>query len=176
MKNLQKPETTEYAPFYGTYINKLPETDILTLLSEQVEEVLATCSSATEAEAEKPYAEGKWSLKELLQHMIDTERIMTYRALCFSRGERHSLPGFEENEYAENSDANRRNLSDILDEYRLNRQSTLALIKSFSPEMVLKTGNANGNPVSVRAVIWMIAGHESHHLGIIKSRYLLQEA
>lgn len=176
MKNLEKPASSEHAPFYATYIQRLPDTDILTLLNSQPDELLTLCSSATEAEAEKPYAEGKWSLKELLQHMMDTERIMAFRALCFSREEKQAVPGFDEDAYAAVSDANRRSLADILEEYRLLRQSTLALIKSFSAEMLLKTGNANGNMVSVRALIWVIAGHESHHLGIIKTRYILQEA
>src|SRR5688572_22529543 len=176
MNYLQKPAPTQYPAYFETYLKRLPDTDILALLEEQVETLLGLFDNMTEAESEKGYAEGKWSIKELLQHMLDTERIMAYRALCFSRNENVMLPGFDEDEYAKNSDANRRNLANIIAEYRLQRQSTIALVKSFSPEMLDRFGKANNATYNVRSLVWVIAAHENHHLHIIQTRYLLQEA
>jgi len=173
MNFLQRPEPSEYPAYYETYFKTLPEaTDIFAELQQQVETLVKLFDNVEEFEAEKPYAEGKWSLKELLQHMLDTERIMAYRALSFSRGEAALLPGFEEDEYVKRSFANRRDLDDLLAEYQLQRQSTIALAKSFTPEMLLMKGNANGNESSVRALIWVIAAHENHHLNIVRERYL----
>ena len=175
MNLLQKPAPSEYPPYFETYLKRLPDTDILALLAEQVEKLASLFENMAEADAEKGYAEGKWSLKELLQHMLDTERIMAYRALCFSRKEETMLPGFDEDNYAANSDANRRALADILAEYRLQRQSTIALFKSFSPEMLMRVGKANNAQHNVRSIVWVIAAHENHHLGIIQTRYLVKE-
>jgi uncharacterized damage-inducible protein DinB len=176
MNYLQKPAPNEYPAFLETYLKRLPDTDILALLAEQVETLLRQFDNMEETDAEKGYAEGKWSIKELLQHMLDTERVMAYRALCFSRKEAAMLPGFDEDEYALNSDANRRKLADIMAEYRLQRQSTIALIKSFSSEMLDRFGKANNATYNVRSLVWVIAAHENHHLHIIQTRYLLQEA
>jgi arsenate reductase-like glutaredoxin family protein len=175
MNLTQKPAPSEYPPYFETYLKRLPDTDILALLAEQVKTLASLFENLEEEAAEKGYAEGKWSLKELLQHMLDTERIMAYRALCFSRKETTMLSGFEEDNYALNSDANRRSLADILAEYRLLRQSTITLFKSFSPEMLMREGKANNAQCSVRAIAWIIAAHENHHLHIIRTRYLLQE-
>jgi hypothetical protein len=175
MNNLQKPAPNEYPAYFETYLKRLPHTDILALLAEQAETLLGQFENMAEADAEKGYAEGKWSIKELLQHMLDTERILAYRALCFSRNENVMLPGFDEDEYARNSDANRRKLADIITEYRLQRKSTIALIKSFSPEMVNRSGKANNAVYNVRSLVWVIAAHENHHLHIIQTRYLMQE-
>lgn len=176
MNYLQKPAPNEYPAYFETYLKRLPATDILALLAEQSETLLNQFDNMSETDAEKGYAEGKWSIKELLQHMLDTERIMAYRALCFSRNENVMLPGFDEDEYARNSYSNRRNLADIIDEYRLQRQSTIALFKSFSPEMLDRFGKANNATYNVRSLVWVIAAHENHHLHIIQTRYLLQEA
>jgi uncharacterized damage-inducible protein DinB len=175
MNLLQKPAPTEYPAYFETYLKRLPDTDILAFLSEQVETLINLFENMPEANAEKGYAEGKWSLKELLQHMLDTERIMAYRAICFSRGEESMLPGFEEDGYAANSNANRRALEDILAEYRMLRQSTIALFKSFSSEMLMRTGNANNAQYNVRSIAWVIAAHENHHMNIIQTRYLVKE-
>ena len=176
MNNLHKPAPSEYPAYFETYLKRLPETDIVALLQTQCEELLSLFANLPEAETEKGYAEGKWSLKELLQHMLDSERIMAYRALCFARNEQNMLPGFEEDEYAAVSDANRRKLSDLIAEYRLQRQSTIMLFKNFSPEMVERFGKANNATYNVRSLAWVIAAHENHHLHIIQTRYLKQEA
>jgi hypothetical protein len=175
MKNLHKPAPNEYPAYFETYLQRLPETDILALLESQVETLLQIFENLEEAETEKGYAEGKWSLKELMQHMLDTERILAYRALCFARNDQNMLPGFDEDMYAFNSDANRRKIADIIAEYRLQRQSTILLFKSFSPEMIERYGKANNVTYNVRSLAWVIAAHENHHLHIIQTRYLKQE-
>ena len=175
MNLLQKPEPGEYPAYFNNYLERLPETDIMALLAAQVETLCKLLEKLPEAATEKGYAEGKWSLKELLQHLLDTERIMCYRALCFSRHESIMLPGFNENVYAENSDANRRPLTEMLAEYRLLRQSTIALFQSFSAEMLLRKGQANNAAYTVRSLAWVIAAHEDHHLHIMQTRYLPQQ-
>ncbi len=173
MNNLQKPVEKEYPVYFERYLKLLPdETDVINLLKNQVEEIIGLVQHVKDVDAGLGYAPGKWSIKELLQHMLDTERIFAYRALCFSRGEATSLPSYNEDQYAENSVANRRRLADIILEYRLLRQSTLNLIKSFSPEMIDMVGDSGGKDASVRSIIWIIAAHEKHHLDIIKERYL----
>jgi len=173
MENLQKPVSSEYPVYYERYMKLLPDdVDVISVLKNQVEEIIGLVQHLRDHEAGQGYAAGKWSIKELLQHMLDTERIFAYRALCFSRGEEVSLPSYNEDQYAENSVANHRRLADLILEYRLLRQSTLNLIKSFSPEMIDLVGSSGGNAASVRSIIWIIAAHEKHHLNIIKERYL----
>lgn len=172
MNLTQKPAPSEYPPYFETYLKRLPDTDILQLLAAQAETLADLFQNVEETDAEKGYAEGKWSLKELLQHMLDTERILAYRALCFSRKEIALLPGFDEDTYVANSEANRRSLSEILTEYSLVRQTTIALFKSFSPEMLLREGKANHAQFNVGSIAWIIAGHENHHLEVIRTRYL----
>lgn len=170
---ISRPKQSEYPLYYHTYVNQLPEaTDVLDLLVAQADEVQQLVSPLDDARAEEAYAEGKWTIKELVQHMLDSERIFAYRALCIARGEQASLPGFDENMYAENSQANSRQLKDILEEYRLVRTSNLYLFRSFTNEMLENVGIANNNPVTLRGLIHVIAGHERHHLNILKSRYL----
>ncbi len=118
------------------------------------------------------YAEGKWTPKEILLHTIDTERIFCYRALQIARSENAILPGFDENLFAENSNANERSPEDLINEYRTVRQATTALFESFSEQTMNNTGNANDKPLSVQAAGFIICGHELHHINIIKERYL----
>src|SRR5690606_18442301 len=119
------------------------------------------------------YAHGKWTLKEVLIHCIDTERIMSYRALRFARNDQTELPGFEQNDYVPQSEANSRKMADLIEEYKILRQSTILLFKSFSDDVLKRAGVANGNPISVRALGFVISGHELHHLNVCKERYLL---
>ncbi len=117
------------------------------------------------------YAEGKWTIKEIIQHLIDTERIFCYRALCFARAETTPLPGYEENDYAANSFANNRDIDSLLDEFDQVRSCTLSLFKSFDKTVYEKTGISNGHPLSVRAIAYILAGHELHHMNVIRERY-----
>lgn len=170
---IQRPQQTEYPEYYHTYMRQLPEQgDLFYLLEQQALDLRAMLLPITEEEAQVGYAEGKWSIKELLQHMIDSERIFAYRALCIARGEEAPLPGFDENRYAYNSMANIRLLRDMLEEYELVRKSNIYLFRSFTSDMLGYTGNANGKPITVRALIHIVAAHERHHMGILKERYL----
>jgi len=117
------------------------------------------------------YAEGKWTLKEVLLHMIDTERVFAYRAMCIARGEQQNLPGFSENSYTANGNADAREMTNLLEEYQAVRMGSICLLRSLTTEQADKLGSANGRPVSVRALAYMTAGHELHHLHILKERY-----
>ncbi len=122
--------------------------------------------------ADYAYAEGKWTLKELLQHCIDTERIMVYRALCIARGEKQSLPGFDENSYAAASNANIRTWEGLVEEMQLVRKSTILMFDSFNEEQLQQRGSANNHPITCNALGFIIAGHFLHHERIVKERYL----
>jgi uncharacterized damage-inducible protein DinB len=174
MSQTINPPLQEAIPsYYQQYTSLLPDNiDILEILANQNTEIQHMLSNVTDAQAEKGYAPGKWSVKELLQHMIDTERIFAYRALCIARGEESSLPGFDENKYADNSHANSRQLKDILEEYDLVRRSNLHLFRSFNDDVIDNNGIANNNPITLRALIFIIAGHELHHQRILATRYL----
>lgn len=170
---IKKPSETEFPAYYLPYVNQVPENaEILDTLQQQANELQELLTVLDDAHAEEAYAEGKWTIKELLQHMLDSERIFAYRALCFARGEQASLPGFDENMYAENSMANGRQLKDILEEYALVRKSNLYLFRSFETEVLDNVGTANNKQITLRGLIYVIAGHERHHLNILKTRYL----
>ena len=172
---IPRPQATDYPLYYHTYVNQLPEQgDVFDFLEIQATELQNLLSSLDDARAEEAYAEGKWTIKELFQHMLDSERIFAYRALCIARGESASLPGFDENMYAETSEANTRRLSDMLEEYNLVRKSNLYLFRSFSEEVLANIGTANNKEIKLSALIYVIAGHELHHINILKSRYLNQ--
>ena len=165
------PAETEYAPFYKGYVNSVADQDIVSSLKTTAVEFEKTISMFSEAQGDHRYAPGKWSVKELVQHMVDTERIMSYRALTFARQDTNALPGFEENDYAACSNADRRSLAELVEEFKLVRQSTIALFRSFTDEMLVLQGNANGRSMSVRALGYTIAGHVKHHTGILEQRY-----
>jgi uncharacterized damage-inducible protein DinB len=118
------------------------------------------------------YAEGKWSMKEVLGHIIDTERIFAFRALCIARGESQALPGFDENEYVTNANFNHQSIDDLLLQLMYTRKSTLLLLRSLSEADLSKTGTANGKSVTANAIFWIIAGHLQHHLNVLTTRYL----
>lgn len=168
-----RPFDTEYASFYASYVSRVPaDTDPLTLLRTQPASVRALLEGLTDGQASQGYAPGKWSLKELLLHVVDTERVFTYRALRFARGDAQALPTFDQNNYAAASGANARPMSSLLAEYEAVRAATLALFGSFGPEQLARSGTANGQLVSVRALLYIVAGHELHHLSIVQERYL----
>lgn len=171
MNSLQLDEN-EYNPFYGRYILALGEVDLFEILNDSFEDLLKTVKDLPEEKLIFQYAEGKWTIKELVQHLIDTERIMSYRALRFSRNDATELQGFDENWYVENSNGNDRNFNDLLEEFRCTRKASISLFKSFTGEMLTLSGIANGSDMTVRALGFVIAGHQMHHLKIIKERYL----
>lgn len=170
--NLSQLNENEYNPHYKSYISALGNVDLFEILIASSEELLETVKDLSEEKMVFRYDEGKWSIKELLQHLIDTERIMSYRALRFSRNDATELPGFDENWYVGNSYGNDRNSNDLLEEFTCTRRASISLFKSFTDEMLLLSGTANGSDMTVRALGFIIAGHQMHHLKIIKERYL----
>ncbi|MCR5889847.1 DinB family protein [Hymenobacter sp. J193] len=167
---LARPAADEYAPYYHTYV-RLVE-DPFRQLREQPIQLRQLLASLTDEQSLLRYAPGKWSIKESLVHMIDTERIFAYRALRIARGDTTALPGFEQNDYVPASGADDRPLSSILTEYDAVRAATLSLLESLRPQDFERRGTASNNPVSVRAMAYILAGHEAHHLGILQERYL----
>lgn len=166
--------TVEYAPFYHGYIQLAPEgLTIENALKHSFEAFFTYFNSLDENQGLYSYAPGKWTLKEVFVHCIDTERIMSYRALRFARNDQTELPGFEQDDYVPQSNANSRKMADLLEEYKTLRQSTIHLFKSFNDDVLKRAGVANGNPMSVRAVGFMISGHELHHLNVCKEKYQL---
>lgn len=167
------PATDTYAPYYETYISKLKGQDPIHLLESLVLDFKALLSGVPDEMEDFRYAEGKWSVKEVVGHIIDTERIMCTRALCIARGEKQPLPGFDENKYVEAANFNKRTLYDLSHEFGFVRESTLALFKTLSEEDLDRKGIANNNTVTARAILYIIAGHQLHHVGILKERYLV---
>ena len=172
--SITRPVDGDFLPYAGSYINLVPPgTDPLEALRAQPQEIHTLLAHLTEAQAEKAYAPGKWTLKEMLLHQIDSERIFAYRALRFARADSQDLPGFDQDSYAAHSGANARPLASLLAEYDATRAATLALFGSFTTEQLDRRGSANGGPATVRALLYIVPGHERHHLNIIRERYLL---
>jgi uncharacterized damage-inducible protein DinB len=165
--------TDEYAAFYGTYIDNVSEEYNLTEeLEISVHRLIKFVQNIPMDKFDYRYAEGKWTIKDILQHIIDAERIFAYRALRFARNDKTALPGFEENDYADEANANKRSIQDLLSELLVVRQATLMLFKSFSEDELLRKGIASNNPMSVRALGFTIIGHQNHHQRIFEERYL----
>jgi uncharacterized damage-inducible protein DinB len=171
---MQRPAPEEYGQsvYTSRYVNLVSGDDVLAELKRNFTEVHSLFASLSESQWNYRYAPGKWSLKELLAHMVDTERIMAYRALCIARGEKQALPGFDEEAYAANGNYNKRSPVELLQEYQLVREANLLQFKNFDETMLSQLGNANGKDITARAVLFVIAGHERHHLNIIQERYL----
>ncbi|ALM47593.1 damage-inducible protein DinB [Flavobacterium psychrophilum] len=163
----------EYAPYQEAYIKLVDDAYSLTEeLEISVHNFVHFVREIPMDKYEYRYAEGKWTIKEIIQHLIDSERIFAYRALRFSRGDETSLPGFDENAYAENVDADNRSTNDLLTELSALRHANIMMFKSFSAEALLRKGTASGYTVSVRAFGFLIIGHQNHHVKIFKERYL----
>lgn len=169
---MQKPKVTEYAPYYQRYIDLLTTDDIFSFFKQQAEEILALFTNLSEDQASFRYAEKKWTIKEVLAHIVDSERIFGYRVLAISRGEKNPLPGFAENDYVRNGKYENRSLKSLLAEYSHLSSANLELFKSLDEEMLSQKGTASGKEVTARAILFVTIGHEKHHLEIIKSRYL----
>jgi uncharacterized damage-inducible protein DinB len=167
-----RPAADEFAPYYGRYITRVADGDIVDTLRSQVGETLAMLRAIPESRGGHRYAEGKWSIRECVGHMSDTERVFAYRAMRFSRGDTVALPGFDENAFVANSSFDRRTLASLIDEFETVRRATVAFFDGVNGEEMLRRGTASDNPVSVRALAWIIAGHEVHHRGILRERYL----
>lgn len=167
-----KPSTGEYSPFYGTYIQKVKEENTLSALENSWQEAKGFLSAIPPEKADYRYAAGKWTIKELLQHMADTERIMAYRALRIARNDKTPLPGFEENAYVDVLDLSHRSLPEIIAEFLELRSANLIMFRGFNDEVLQRQGTVSGNPASVRALGYIIAGHQRHHFQVLQERYL----
>lgn len=170
---IEKPGEGEYAPYAIRYIGLLPDDGlVLRHMEENLKATSEFILSLPEERLAHRYAEGKWTIKEILVHVSDDERIYAYRALRFARGDKTELPGFEQDDYAARSGANGRGIADILEEFATVRRATISLFKGLDREALLRTGVADGKVMSVRAAAYHIAGHELRHVNIIKERYL----
>ncbi len=163
---------TDYNPFYKTYINTLGDVDLGQTLASQLNNFPGFITSLPDHKMGFSYVEGKWTVAEVIQHIIDAERVFQYRALCIARNDQTPLPGFDENLYVPQSFANNKQKEALIDEYRTVRASTLSLFKSFSQEVLLRKGIASNSPISVAALGFIICGHQRHHRDIIRERYL----
>jgi len=167
-----RPSPGDYSTYYENYIKQIEGEDILKILNEQSKQTQDILNSFSVHKGNYKYADGKWTIKEVVGHLLDTERVFAYRALCIARGEKKSLPGFEQNDYVTEGNFNRRELFDLNYEFRLLRESNLLLFRSFTPEMLTKKGFANESSVTVLAILYIIAGHEKHHMNVLKERYM----
>ena len=170
MIRITKPRAEEHAEYYARYI-KLVGDDALSALRAQSASTPRLLSGLSEAQAMHRYAPGKWSVKEVVGHMIDGERVFSYRALRVARADTTPLPGFDENAWVPAAHFDRRPMPDLVADYQTVRAATVALFSSFEEEALVRMGTANDQPISVRALAHMIAGHELHHVAILRERY-----
>jgi hypothetical protein len=168
---LPRPAEDEYNPFYAGYVAKVPDGDVYRFLEQQLRETRSLFATIPEGRGGHRYADGKWSIKEVIGHLCDAERIFAYRALRFARADATDLPGFDENTYVPAGKFDARTMAALVDEFAQVRDATLALVRSFDAEMGARRGTANGKPISVRALTWIIGGHTAHHVGVLKERY-----
>ena len=169
---MYRPKPEETLPYFHHYISLVQDGNIVEILKNNQAEIQNLIKNIPSDKAEYRYAEGKWSVKELLMHLIDTERVMTYRALRFVRNDKTDLVGFDENAYAPMANAENRTLIDIAEEFQAVRNATIAMVKHFTIEMMDRSGTSNGGSCSVRGLIYIVAGHELHHRNILEERYL----
>jgi hypothetical protein len=167
-----KPEPSEYAPYYARYVALVEGNDVLGALGRQIEDTLATLRGIPPDVSLARYAPGKWSLREVVGHVIDAERIFAYRALRFARDDRTELPGFEQDDYAPAAQSDKRSWEDLLAELELVRRGNILMFRGLPHEAWLRKGVASGNEMSVRALAYNIAGHELHHMKVIREKYL----
>lgn len=163
---------SDFQKYVQRYLDQIPSVDWIGELKISGEKTVEIYAALTEGQSLFAYAQGKWTLKELLLHLSDTERIFQYRILAFARGDKAQLPGFDEEEYAAASFANNRSLESLLEEYKLVRKSSQILIETLEPSVLKNTGIANGNQLAVETIGKLIVGHNYHHLSIIQERYL----
>jgi uncharacterized damage-inducible protein DinB len=169
---MPRPDLSKIPEWYHRYINQVKENDLMKAFGNQTAAFLKFLSKLPKEKINYRYAKGKWTIKEVLQHIIDAERIFAYRALCLARKEANPLPGFDENDYADNSKASKRDWKELIEEFKVVRKSTEILFGSFDKAQLSTAGTVNGNPVYVLAIGFIVVGHVTHHLNIIKERYL----
>lgn len=170
---LQRPDPSEYNPRFGEEILSVPDTDDFpSLLRNQIEETARLVGDFGEENAAVRYGPGKWTVREVIGHLADCERILSYRALRFARGDMTVLPGFDENAYVPAADFESRTLASVMAEFRAVRGATAALVEGLSEDVTATAGTAGSGTITVRALFYLIAGHELHHLALLRERYL----
>jgi uncharacterized damage-inducible protein DinB len=166
-----RPAADEHPEYYARYISRVPDGDLLDLLRQQLMETVTALRRVPESRGDFAYGPDKWSIKRVIGHISDVERVMFYRALTFARNDKTDLPGFDENQWAEDFRTDDRTLADLIDEFESVRGATIQFAKHLRGEEQERRGRANGQPVSVRALLYIIAGHERHHLGLLRERH-----
>lgn len=166
-----RPDSSEYGSWYAGYVSLVPEEDVLSAIETQSSETQKLLASLDEAKAAHRYAEGKWSIKEVIGHITDAERVFGYRALCISRGEQNPLPGFDENAYVKTANFDSWKLGELAEAYALGRRANIVLFRNLPDEAWSRRGTASNYPVSVRALAYIIAGHERHHVKVLREKY-----
>jgi hypothetical protein len=170
-QSIARPRADEHNPYYSKYITKVPDGDLVSMLREQLMDTIALLQGA-EARGDYAYAPGKWTLKEVIGHISDVERVMAYRALRVARDDKTVLPGFDENEFVAKASFGRRTIADLLEELQVVRAATIHLAKHLDESELQRRGNANGDDITPRALFYIIAGHERHHADLIREHYL----
>jgi uncharacterized damage-inducible protein DinB len=168
----KRPQSNDYAPYYGKYVMLVPDGNFLEILESQIQEMKQLLEPLTDQQADFRYAPGKWSIKETLGHINDAERIFAVRILRIARGDQTPLPGFEQDDFVKVSNASSRKLADLLEEFAAIRRASIALIRSLDDASWLRRGTASGNEVTVLAIAFIIAGHALHHHIIFEKQYL----
>ncbi len=169
---MNRPVETEYASYFEDYVSQVNETDVMTVLRSEIDDLDVLLNRVPADRETYAYADGKWTIREIIGHLIDGERVFGYRALCIARGETQNLPGFEQDDYMRTSPYNHIELEDLLSELRLVRLSNIAMFRTLDEEAWNRVGTANGNQVTVRALAFIMAGHLRHHMNVLKERYL----
>lgn len=171
MKTFSLPSQGEYSAYYETYISKLAEANFSELLLSQIEQLKTLLASKPVGWDTSPYAPGKWSPKQVLGHCIDTERVMTFRALCIARGDKSSFPGFDQDPYVTQGQFDDVPMELLLVDFINQRHAVLSLVQTLPESSFREIGNANGNPMSTRALLWIIPGHFMHHFQVLQQAY-----
>jgi hypothetical protein len=168
---IPRPRADEYAPFYSGYVSLVPDADLVSLLREQHEDTVKMLRAVPAERASFAYAPGKWTVKEVIGHLCDSERIFTYRALRFARGDAQPLTGFDENHYVPAGRFGDRAIGDLVDEFEAIRSATIHVFRYLDQKELERRGVSNNNPISVRAIAYVVAGHERHHVKLLHERY-----
>ncbi len=169
---MKRPDPKEYSEYYHKYVGQVPKGDILDILDRQADLLGRFFAEISEEKSRYRYEKNKWSIKEVVGHLLDVERVFAYRAFRFSRGDRTELSGFDENSYVPNGNYDAHDLTELVEEFYLLRKATVSMFRGFDKKMWGLSGRANGADMSVRAVAWILAGHLIHHMKVIQSRYL----
>ncbi len=169
---LSQLKEEEFNPYYGTYISKAEHSNIVEGLEKSQQEFVDFVTSIPDEKLTYAYADGKWAIAEVLQHLIDTERIFSYRALRFARNDKTPIMGFDQDDFVPYSNANNYSKTDLITDFTAVRNNSISLFRSFTDEMLLRIGEASGSPMSTRAAGYILSGHQKHHFEVINERYL----